>query len=181
MVRGSQKHIRTIYQAQVFDWNSGKVGEIELSLAEKDELEGLQKEKKENETLVYTRTKVRGKAPSYVPPQRDGGAEKAVALRIPVDRIAFEIAILKLLIQFCRIKLHRDSISKSFSEWFEIFGLQICSHKQAALIREKKRSRRIGKSWRCQAISSQVLDNRSVGGCVPGCHDIYSQGVIEVS
>ena len=59
--RGSQKHIRTIYQAQVFDWNSGKVGEIELSLAEKDELEGLQKEKKENETLVYTRTKVRGR------------------------------------------------------------------------------------------------------------------------
>ena len=59
--RGYQKHIRTIYQAQVFDWNSGKVGEIELSLAEKDELEGLQKEKKENETLVYTRTKVRGR------------------------------------------------------------------------------------------------------------------------
>ena len=57
--RGYQKHIRTIYQAQVFDWNSGKVGEIELSLAEKDELEGLQKEKKENETLVYTRTRVR--------------------------------------------------------------------------------------------------------------------------
>ena len=57
--RGYQKHIRTIYQAQVFDWNSGKVGEIELSLAEKDELVGLQKEKKENETLVYTRTRVR--------------------------------------------------------------------------------------------------------------------------
>ena len=59
--RGSHKHIRTIYQAQVFDWAARKFGEIELSLAEKDELEGLQKEKKENETLVYTRTKVRGR------------------------------------------------------------------------------------------------------------------------
>ena len=61
MVQRLPKHIQTIYQAQVFDWAAGKFGEIELSLAEKDELEGLQKEKKENETLVYTRTKVRGR------------------------------------------------------------------------------------------------------------------------
>lgn len=59
--RGSQKHIRTIYKARVFDWTAGKVGEIELSLAEKDELEGLQKVQTENEMLVYTRAKVRGK------------------------------------------------------------------------------------------------------------------------
>ena len=59
--RGSQKHIRTIYLARVFDWNTGKVGEIELSLAEKDELEGLQKVQEENETLVYTRARVRGR------------------------------------------------------------------------------------------------------------------------
>jgi len=59
--RGSQKHIRTIYKARVFDWTAGKVGEIELSLAEKDELEGLQKERTENEMLVYTGAKVRGR------------------------------------------------------------------------------------------------------------------------
>ena len=59
--RGSQKHIRTIYKARVFDWTAGKVGEIELSLAEKDELESLQKVQTENEMLVYTREKVRGK------------------------------------------------------------------------------------------------------------------------
>lgn len=59
--RGSQKHIRTIHKARVFDWTAGKVGEIELSLAEKDELEGLQKVRTENEILVYTRAKVKGR------------------------------------------------------------------------------------------------------------------------
>ncbi len=59
--KGSQKHIRTIYQARVFDWTKGKVGEIELSLDEKDELEGLQKELTEDEMLIYTRKKVRGR------------------------------------------------------------------------------------------------------------------------
>ena len=59
--KGSQKHIRTIYKARVFDWTAGKVGEIELSLAEKDELEGLQKEQAEDEMLIYTRKKVGGK------------------------------------------------------------------------------------------------------------------------
>ena len=59
--RGSQKHIRTIYQARVFDWTTGKAGEIELSLAERDELEGLQKEQREDEMLIYTRKKVRGR------------------------------------------------------------------------------------------------------------------------
>ena len=59
--RGRQKHIRTIYQSRVFDWTTGKVGEIELSLAEKDELEGLQKELMEDEMLIYTRKKVRGR------------------------------------------------------------------------------------------------------------------------
>ena len=59
--RGSQKHIQTTYQARVFDWTAGKVGEIELSLAEKDELEGLQRMQKENEMLIYTRAKLRGR------------------------------------------------------------------------------------------------------------------------
>ena len=59
--RGSRMLIRTIYQARVFDWTTGKVGEIELSLAEKDELEGLQKEQTEGDMLIYTRKKVRGR------------------------------------------------------------------------------------------------------------------------
>jgi hypothetical protein len=59
--RGSRMLIRTVYQARVFDWTAGKVGEIELSLAEKDELEGLQKEQAEDEMLIYTRKKVGGK------------------------------------------------------------------------------------------------------------------------
>lgn len=59
--RGSQKHIQTVYQAKVFDWTTGKAGEIELSLGEKDELEALQKEQTEGEMLIYTRKKVRGK------------------------------------------------------------------------------------------------------------------------
>lgn len=59
--RGSQKHIRTVHKARVFDWTAGKVGEIKLTLAEKDELENLKMEQKENEMLVYTRVKVQGR------------------------------------------------------------------------------------------------------------------------
>lgn len=59
--RGSQKHIRTVHKARVFDWTAGKVGEIKLTLAEKEELDGLQKAKTENEILVYTREKVQGR------------------------------------------------------------------------------------------------------------------------
>jgi hypothetical protein len=71
--RGSKKHIRTIYQAQVFDWAEGKFGNIELSLAEKDELEALLKEKNKNETLVYTRTKVKGKlCPMFLLKEMEG-------------------------------------------------------------------------------------------------------------
>jgi hypothetical protein len=59
--RGTLKHIKTLHLACIFDWASGKEGEIELSGAEKDELESLLKEQKESETLVYTCIKVRGR------------------------------------------------------------------------------------------------------------------------
>jgi len=59
--KGALKHIKTLHLARIFDWASGKEGEIELSGAEKDELESLLKEQTENETLFYTRTKVRGR------------------------------------------------------------------------------------------------------------------------
>lgn len=59
--KGTLKHIKTLYIARIFDWASGKEGKIELSRAEKDELKCLLKEQKENETLFYTCTRVRGK------------------------------------------------------------------------------------------------------------------------
>ena len=59
--KGTLKHVKTLNLARIFDWASGKEGEIELSGAEKDELERLLKKKTENETLFYTCTKVRGR------------------------------------------------------------------------------------------------------------------------
>jgi hypothetical protein len=59
--KGRLLNIRTIHLAHVFDWASGKEGEIELSEVEKDELECLQRDQKWNKTLVYTRAKVRGR------------------------------------------------------------------------------------------------------------------------
>ena len=59
--KGWQKNIKTIDLVHVFDWASGKESEIELSGSEKDQLEGLLMDQKENETLVYTRAKVRGR------------------------------------------------------------------------------------------------------------------------
>ena len=59
--KGALKHVKTLHLARIFDWASGKEGEIELSGAERDELESLLKQQTENETLFYTRTKVRGR------------------------------------------------------------------------------------------------------------------------
>jgi hypothetical protein len=59
--KGWQKHIKTNHLVRVFDWASGKESEIELSVAEKCELEGLLMDQKENETLVYNRARVRGR------------------------------------------------------------------------------------------------------------------------
>ncbi len=63
--KGRQLHIRTICRARVFDWTTGKVGEIELSPDEKAELEDLQKKQAEKENgdemLFYTCARVRGR------------------------------------------------------------------------------------------------------------------------
>ncbi len=59
--RGRLKHIKTRYRARVFDWSVGREGDIELSEAEKDELEGLISELAEDKELIYTRAKVRGR------------------------------------------------------------------------------------------------------------------------
>lgn len=59
--KGWQKHIKTIHLARVLNWTTGKEVEIELSETERKELEGLLREQKENETLVYTQARVRGR------------------------------------------------------------------------------------------------------------------------
>lgn len=59
--RGWLKHIKTIHLARVLDWTTGNEVEIEISETERDELEALLREQKENETLVYTQAKMRGR------------------------------------------------------------------------------------------------------------------------
>jgi hypothetical protein len=78
--KGRQQNIKTIYQARIFDWTQGREGEIELSLAEKDKLEGLQKEQTENEVLVYTRAKVRGKLrPKFFLKETEGPRKRVLS------------------------------------------------------------------------------------------------------
>ena len=61
MARGKLKHIRTRYRVRIFDWSAGRESEIDLSEAEKEELEGLLREQTEDMVLIYTRAKVRGR------------------------------------------------------------------------------------------------------------------------
>jgi hypothetical protein len=61
--RGKERHIKTLFLVRVFDWATGREGEIELSCAEKDELESLLADlaEQKNKVVVYTRAKVRGR------------------------------------------------------------------------------------------------------------------------
>ncbi len=61
--KGNLLHIKTQYRVQIFDWSSGREGEIELSEKEKDALEALLAEKagQKDKILVYSRVRVRGK------------------------------------------------------------------------------------------------------------------------
>lgn len=59
--KGWQKRIKTIHLARFLNWTTGKEVEIEISETERDELEGLLREQKESETLVYTQARVRGR------------------------------------------------------------------------------------------------------------------------
>lgn len=56
----SVKRVREINEVQIFNWLSGRVGLIELSDGEMEELLALV-EAKNGEELVYTRIKVRGR------------------------------------------------------------------------------------------------------------------------
>lgn len=73
--RGHLLHIRTLCSVRVFDWSSGREGEIELSAPESAELEGLLKEPKDEQdkTLIFSRTKVRGRLrPKFLLKQAEG-------------------------------------------------------------------------------------------------------------
>jgi hypothetical protein len=63
MAPGNLRLIRAVNVARVLDWTAGREGEIELSDAERSELEGLLKilEGQGNKMLIYTRDKVSGK------------------------------------------------------------------------------------------------------------------------
>jgi hypothetical protein len=61
--KGTLLHIKTQYLARIFDWSTGREGEIELSEREKEALEALLAEKlgQKDKILVYARVRVRGK------------------------------------------------------------------------------------------------------------------------
>jgi hypothetical protein len=61
--KGTLLHIKTQYRVRIFDWSTGREGEIELSEKEKDTLEALLAEKslRNDKILVYARVRVRGK------------------------------------------------------------------------------------------------------------------------
>lgn len=74
-LKGHLLHIKTLHHARVLDWSSGREGEIELSEAEKAELEDLQKEQAEqkDKTLIYTRARVKGRLrPRFILKQAEG-------------------------------------------------------------------------------------------------------------
>ncbi len=60
---GSQRQIKILYLARIFDWTCGREGEIELSKAERNELEALLAELagQKDKRLIYTRVKMRGR------------------------------------------------------------------------------------------------------------------------
>lgn len=73
---GRLLHIKTLYHAKIFDWSSGRESEIELSDAEKVELEALLKEQAEQQTdkaVIYTRAKMKGRLrPRFFLKQAEG-------------------------------------------------------------------------------------------------------------
>jgi hypothetical protein len=73
--KGTLLHIKTQYLARIFDWSSGREGEIELSEKEKETLEWLLAEKSEHsdKVLVYARVRVRGRLkPRFYLRDREG-------------------------------------------------------------------------------------------------------------
>lgn len=61
--KGSLLHIKTQYRVRIFDWSTGREGEIELNQKEKDALQALLEEKsgQKDKVIVFARARVRGK------------------------------------------------------------------------------------------------------------------------
>ncbi len=82
MSRGSLSHIKTLHGAKIFDWSSGREEVIELSDAEKEELEDLLKQQADerDKIVIYTRTRVRGRLkPRFLLKQAEGLRKKMMS------------------------------------------------------------------------------------------------------
>ena len=79
--KGTLLHIKTQYRVRIFDWSTGREGEIELSESEKETLEALLAEKsgQKDKILVYARVRVR-EAETQILPAGFGRAAPADAL-----------------------------------------------------------------------------------------------------
>jgi hypothetical protein len=80
--RGKEKHIKTLFLVHIFDWVMGREGEVELSGAEKDELERLLASisVEKNKVVIYTRAKVRGRLrPSFYLKEIEGPAKRILS------------------------------------------------------------------------------------------------------
>jgi hypothetical protein len=60
---GSLLHIKTQYRIRIFDWSTGKEGEIELNQKEKESLQALLEKKagQKDKVIFFTRARVRGR------------------------------------------------------------------------------------------------------------------------
>jgi hypothetical protein len=84
--KGKLHLIKIVAVAHVFDWISGKEGEIELFPEEKETLEKLIADRcnQQEMTLLFTRTKVRGRLrPSFFLKHEDGLRRRVLAEMLP--------------------------------------------------------------------------------------------------
>jgi len=78
--KGKPHLIKVVIVARVFDWISGKEGEIELSLLDQEELEKLLADhsNEQDMTLIFTRTKVRGRLEPRFFLRKEGGLRRRI-------------------------------------------------------------------------------------------------------
>jgi hypothetical protein len=84
--KGELHVIKEVIVARVFDWMSGREGEIEISPEEKEELEKLlaDHDLEEGMTLVFTRTKVQGRLrPRFFLKREEGLRRRILAEMLP--------------------------------------------------------------------------------------------------
>jgi Eukaryotic and archaeal DNA primase, large subunit len=84
--KGKLHPIKSVIVARVFDWISGREGEIELSIEEKEALEKLLADDSDRHemTLIFTRTKVRGRLkPRFFLKKEEGLRRRVLAEMLP--------------------------------------------------------------------------------------------------